>query len=108
MAKNQDTTLKVVKGGDLRRRFRRRVNGVYQSFVGVTAYSQIRDKPGGTLLLDMGPYFSVNEDDDTMLDLLVPGSVTATLTTDAVWDIFFDRDYITGGCVDLMRPVTVP
>lgn len=107
MAVTHETALKITQGGDLRRRFRRKVDGVYQPFTGVVARAQIRDKPGGKLLLDLGPYFSVGVD-PLVLELLVPGAVTATLATDGVWDVFFDGAYITGGRVDLQRTVTRP
>lgn len=106
MTRNKETALKVIQGGDLRRRFRRRVGNVYQPFTGVVVKAQIRDKVGGTLLLDLSPHFTVNSSDPTALDLHVPGAYTAALTRDAVWDIFFDGQYITGGYVDVMRPVT--
>lgn len=106
MSRNSDTALKVIQGGDLRRRFRRKVGGVHKSMAGVVARSQIRDKIGGRLLLDLAPYFMVNGEDPTALDLFVPGTVTATIPTDGVWDIFFDGTYITGGCVNLIRTVT--
>jgi len=75
---------------------------------GVVATSQIRDKIGGRLLLNLSPYFSVNLLDPTALDLNVPGNITVTLLTDGVWDVFFDGQYITGGCVNLVRAVTQP
>lgn len=106
MARNTETALKIIQGGDLRRRFRRKVSGVYQPMTGVVAKAQVRNKPGGTLLLDLSPYFAVNVGDDTALDLLVPGIATALVTTDGVWDLFFDGQYITGGYVNLERPVT--
>ena len=106
MAGTKDTTLKVIQGGNLRRRFRRRVNGVYQPMTGVIARSQIRDKVGGVLLLNLTPYFTIDPLDATTLQLSVPGTATSALKTDGVWDIFFDGQYITGGCVDLTRSVT--
>lgn len=108
MVMQSGTALKVIQGGDLRRRFRRKVDGVYQPMTGVTARAQIRDKPGGVLLLDLTPYFSVNADDATALDLFVPGTATAALKTDGVWDMFLDGTYVPGGCVDLVRPATQP
>lgn len=108
MARQTETALKIIQGGDLRRRFRRKVSGTYQSFAGVVARAQVRDKVGGTLLLDLGPYFSVDSTDNTKLNLVVPAAITAGLTSDGVWDLFFDGQYITGGCVTLHRAVTRP
>lgn len=105
---SRETTLKARQGGNLRRRFRRKVNGEYIPFTGVVVRAQIREKTGGRLILDLADYFTVNTDDPTALDLFVPDSVTATFTTDGVWDLFFDGDYITGGPFDLTRSVSMP
>jgi hypothetical protein len=108
MATTRETTLKVRQWGILQRRFRRKVDGVYQSMTGVAVRCQIRDREGGALILDLEPYFSVNVNDDTALDLTVPGTVTGTLKSDGRWDIFLDDQYITGGPVDLQLAVSVP
>lgn len=106
MAAATGTKLTVTQGAPIRFRFRYRENGVRQNISGFTPRSQIRVRPGGKLLLDLTPYFTVNADDPTALDLYVPGSVTRTLKSNGVWDVFLDDMLIVSGPVDLVLAVT--
>lgn len=106
MARNRETKLEVVQGEDLRLRFRYKIDGVAQDLSTYTIKCQIREKPGGPLILDMAQYLIVNPDDSTAVDLYVPGVVTQTVKKDGVWDLFIGATRLVHGPVDLTRSVS--
>ena len=86
----------IVQGARLQRTFHYLVDDVAQSLAGYSFRAQVRqhERSDALLLLDLTPYLTVREDDDTALDLDVPSDVTAALVSkkfkdDSAWDLFF-------------------
>lgn len=62
------------------------------SLANYSVVSKIRDALGGNLLLDLSPYVTLQAGGDTgRIDLAVPGTITATMASDGVWDLLLVR-----------------
>lgn len=73
-------------GASLRRVFTYKVDGVAVDVTGLTVVCQVRDAPGGTLLVDLTSSITVGNTDGKLTLDAIP-TLTDDLLQQAVWDL---------------------
>lgn len=88
-------SLDLVANEPYRRGFRYKIDGVGKPLAGYSWGAQARRKeaPDAQLIRDLTEYLTLDVDDDTVLRLNIPGSVTreiglTRLPASAYWDLF--------------------
>lgn len=88
-------SMDLVQGQRYRRGFRYKIAGVPQSLALHSWRGQARQKEAynSPLIVDLAPYLALDPDDDTLLQLDIPGSKTmdiglTKIAATANWDLF--------------------